>query len=125
MKRHIQITGLVLLGVLMMTGSGCVTRMGDFSVISTGVPQYDRMGSAPLTPNTQAASRRFWLGPFPLSGPPTVKEAVDRCLDRAGGDFIERARIYSTDWSLLIISYGSYSVRGEVGNSKFDQVRAK
>lgn len=117
-------TGILLFGISFFV-SGCTTRLGDFSVIATGAPQYDRMDSAPMQPSVEATSSRVWFLCFPLGGAPNVKEAVDKCLDKANGDFMERARIYTTDWSLLLISYGAFTVHGEVGNSKYEQTRAE
>lgn len=122
---HRQIVGVFMCGILLLSGAGCVSRLGDFSVISSGSPQFDKMGEAPLQSGVEGRSWRLWFGPFPLSGAPSIKEALDQSLDNGGGDFMERARIYSTDWSILLISYGAYNVRGDVGNSKFDQMRAK
>jgi hypothetical protein len=118
------IAGIMLLGVSFLA-SGCTTRLGDFSVIATGAPQYDRMDNAPMQPSVEATSSRVWFLCFPLGGAPNVKEALDKCLDKANGDFMERARIYTTDWSILLFSYGSFRVHGEVGNSKFEQMRAE
>lgn len=125
MNRLGRVLGCVVAGCVVMMSSGCVSRLGDFSVLATGAPQYEKMGSAPMQSGVEGTSSRVWLGPLPLGGAPNVKEAVDKCLDAGGGDFMERARIYSTDWTLIVLSYGSYTVHGEVGNSKFDQMRAK
>lgn len=67
---------------------------------------------------------RLWFLFIPFGGEPSIKEAVDRCMDNGNGDFIERARIYQTSWSVLLFSYGNYKVIGDVGNSKFDQAQS-
>lgn len=117
--------GAAVLSLGMFLTAGCCTRIGDFSVVSTGAPQYKTMDNAPIKPGVQATSWRMWFLCFPLGGAPSIKESVDRCLDKGNGDFMERARIYSTDWSLIVFSYGSYKVLGEVGNSKFEQIQAQ
>jgi hypothetical protein len=109
------LTVLVVVGVLC---AGCRTRIGDFSVISTGAPQYDSMDEAPMTKTVEGKDARFWFLFIPFGGPPNMKEAVDCCLDNGNGDFIERARLYQMGWSIILFSYGGFYVVGDVGNSK-------
>jgi len=118
-------TGLLigLAGCLCL--SACTTRLGDFSMISTGSPQYVSMSSAPMQLAVEGKSARLWFLFLPLSGAPNIKEAVDQCLDKGRGDFMERARIYETDWTIFLFSYGSFAVKGDVGNSKFEQLQAR
>jgi hypothetical protein len=107
------------LPALVLLVSGCTKRIGDFSIISTGTPQYATIEDSPATISSRGKDGRLWFLFLPLNSAPTLQEAVDRCIDNAGGgDFIERARIYSTGWSLIVFSYGSYAVIGDVGNSK-------
>lgn len=106
--------------VLLLTGTvGCTKRIADFSILSKGTPQYHKIKYAhPRGPLT-GKDGRLWFLIFPLANRPTIEEAVDRCIDQAGGgDFMERVRIYQTNWSVLLFSYGSYTVLGEVGNTK-------
>ncbi len=105
--------------LLAMYTFGCTKRIGDFSILSTGVPQYDTIQNVPLTRTVEGSDGRLWFLIIPLNSAPNLNEAADRCIDQAGGgDFIERARIYETGWSILLLSYGSYSIIGDVGNSK-------
>lgn len=107
----------LLIGTMFST-AGCSTRIGDFSFISTGTPQYTKMTNAPVKQRITGSDSRMWFLFIPLGGKPSLEEAVDRCLDKGRGDYIERARFYSTRWSLLLISSGGYKVVGDVGNSK-------
>jgi hypothetical protein len=115
---------VMCLPLLALCAAGCTQRIGDFSIISTGTPQYDTIKDSPPTISSEGADGRLWFLFLPLNSGPTLQEAVDRCIDNAGGgDFIERARIYSTGWSLIVFSYGSYSVIGDVGDSKKGSAR--
>ena len=105
---------VVMAGVL----SGCATRIGDFSLISTGTPQYASMEHCKIQRGVEGKDGRLWFTILPLGGKPDLKEAVDCCIDEGSGDFLERARFYSTGWTIGIFSYGGYKVIGDVGNSR-------
>ncbi len=107
-----------LLMMTMLIGVGCSTRIGDFSVVSTGTPQYNKMNDAPVRQSVKGEDGRVWFLFIPFGGAPSLEEAVDDCLDEGQGDYIERARFYSTWWSVLLFSGGGYKVVGDVGNSK-------
>ena len=107
-----------LLALTMLLGTGCSTRIGDFSVVSTGTPQYNKMNDAPVRQSVKGDDGRVWFLFIPLGGAPSLEEAVDDCLDEGQGDYIERARFYSTWWSVLLFSGSGYEVIGDVGNSK-------
>ena len=92
--------------------------MGDFSVLSTGAPQYSNMSNVSTTKGVKGSDGRFWVLFIPFGGAPSLQDAVDECLDKGQGDYIERARCFETEWSLILLSWGSYSVVGDVGNSK-------
>lgn len=107
-----------LLLVATATAVGCTTRIGDFSVVSTGTPQYNKMNDAPVRQSVKGSDSRVWFLFIPFGGSPSLEEAVDDCLDEGQGDYIERARFYSKWWSVLLFSGGGYEVVGDVGNSK-------
>lgn len=108
----------VLLLLTMLIGTGCSTRIGDFSVVSTGTPQYNKMNNAPVRQSVKGDDGRVWFLFIPFGGTPSLEEAVDDCLDNGQGDYIERARFYSKWWTVLLFSGGGYEVIGDVGNSK-------
>lgn len=110
-----------LTGLILMPLTGCVSRIGDFSIVSTGAPQYDSMDSAPMQKTVRGKDSRLWFLFIPFGGAPNIKEAVDQCLDLGKGDFMERARFTSTGWTIILFSYGSITCTGDVGNSKIDQ----
>jgi|GEM_PF-418598 len=113
-----RITSFLLVGMLVIVTVGCAHRIGDFSVLSSGAPQYASMDKAMVTQSVEGKDGRLWFLFIPLGGAPNLEEAVDDCLDKGKGDFIERARLYQNAWSILLFSYGSFSVIGDVGNSK-------
>jgi hypothetical protein len=81
------------------------------------------MDEAPMTQSIEGTDGRAWFLFIPLGAPPNMKEAVDRCLDTGRGDFIERARIYQTNWSIILFGYDGFKVIGDVGNSKANQIK--
>lgn len=83
------------------------------------------MGNAPMQPGVEGSNGRGWFLFIPLGPAPDIKEAVDQCLDKGHGDFMERARIYHTAWTLLLFGYEGYTIKGDVGNSKFEQIKAQ
>ena len=113
---------LVVLSLLFFCGIGCTTKIADFSIVSTGAPQYSTMGNVETHKKQKGKDSRLWLLFIPLTSAPTINEAIDRCKDKAGGgDYLERARIYETGWSILVLSYGKYTVIADVGYSKVPQ----
>jgi len=110
---------LILLSVLVGCMTGCVTRLGDFSVMSTGVPQYPKMDSAPVMSHVTGRDGRFWLLFIPFGSAPIVEDAVDDCQDQGPGDFVERARIHYRWWTALLFSYEKYTCTGDVRDSKY------
>ncbi len=107
-----------IMSLLVLMQFGCSTRIGNFSFISTGTPQYNKMSNAPVKQRIQGTDSRIWLLFFPLGGAPSLEEAVDSCMDKGGGDFIERVRLYETWWTVGLISGTGFKVIGDVGNSK-------
>jgi len=107
-----------LLFWVMSIGTGCTTRIGDFSVASTGTPQYSKMLNAPVRQNQKGDDGRFWFLFIPFGSAPSLEDAVDDCLDEGGGDYIERVRLYSEWWTVLLFSGGKFEVVGDVGNTK-------
>ena len=118
MGKLIKSIGYGLAVVAMLGAVGCTTRIGDFSLISTGTPQYANMNRCEVERTVKGTDSRLWFLALPLSNAPNLEEAVDRCMDKASGDHIERARFYSTRWTLGIFSYGSYKVVGDVADSR-------
>lgn len=106
---------MVMAGALL--AGGCVSRVGTFSVLSTAPPQYNLMQTAEFRRGVESVDARWWFLFIPLGPKPTIGGAVNDALREGNGDFIERAEIYESGWTLLIFSRGSFRVRGDVGDS--------
>ncbi|MDX2177445.1 MAG: hypothetical protein SF028_13350 [Candidatus Sumerlaeia bacterium] len=101
--------------------TGCSTKLGQFTMMTTGAPQFDSMDNAPLTNDVRGESGRYWILFIPTASQPDVENAVNDALMRGNGDFMERVEVYSKGWSAILVSYDGYHVRGAVGNSKYNR----
>ena len=54
----------------------------------------------------------------PLGEPPIMKEAVDRAIERGGGDILVDGVIYLKYWNAFIVGQQGYVVEGTVVNTK-------
>ncbi|HIJ65678.1 MAG TPA: hypothetical protein HPP77_06965 [Candidatus Hydrogenedentes bacterium] len=115
---YVRLAPIALALVLMACSGGCVTRVGDFSLMSTGTPQYEKMGTAHITSGVRGSDGRFWILFLPFDRPPSIETAVNECQDRGRGDFMERARVERMWWTLIVFSYDQYSCKGDVGDTK-------
>ncbi len=99
--------------------AGCTLRQANFTVLSTKTVEISRIDlkKVDLVKNRQGKSSRLWFLFIPFGGPPTLEDAVDRCLENGGGDFMTSSVFYTNNWSILLFSYGSWIVKGDVGNS--------
>ena len=110
---------LIIILVVVLFGFGCSVRQTGFTVISTKNVELSRVDlkETRLVRNRTGRDSRLWLLFIPLSGNPKLEDAVDMCLKDGDGDFIINPIITSRGWSLLLFSYGSWHIRGDVGNS--------
>lgn len=113
---------LIALGLGVVAGllvSGCTTTVGRFPLLST---KYNELSRVDLTQveyhrEVTATDGRLWLFVVPLGGAPTIERAADACLASGYGDFMTSARVESFWWSFGLVSWESYTVTGDVGNS--------
>ena len=110
---------LSIILVVILLGFGCSVRQTGFTVISTKNVELSRVDlkETRVVRNQTGRDSRLWLLFIPLSGNPKLEDAVDMCLKDGDGDFIINPVITSRGWSLLLFSYGSWHIRGDVGNS--------
>jgi hypothetical protein len=103
---------LLALGFAMM--SGCATRIGDMTLISSKTVNLDKIDidKCPQTKNVVGRDTRFWFLFIPF-GVPHLKDAVDDALAKGNGDLMTDAAFYSTGWWFLIGQSG-LEVRGTV-----------
>lgn len=99
---------------------GCTVRQTGFTVISTKNVELSRIDlkETNVVRNQSGRDSRLWILFIPLSGNPTLENAVNECLENGKGDFIINPVVRSTGWSFfLLFSFGSWHITGDVGNS--------
>jgi len=94
--------GLAIIGCALV-GSGCMTRIGDMTMVSTRNVSLDKLDidKLPQTPNVVGCDSRFILVFIPL-GIPHLKDAVDDALNKGGGDLMTDVAIYQGGWWFLV-----------------------
>ena len=105
---------------IMILLNSCTYQIAEFSLVSTGTPQYANMANVPTEKSIEGSDGRLSFLFVPIGGRPSLKEAVNKCLDEGNGDFVERARFYGTYWNFILFSYEGFSVIGDVGNSRYN-----
>jgi hypothetical protein len=105
-----------------MVFTGCTTEQGRFTILSTHDVEMSRVDlkHAPTQHDVSESDGRAWFLFIPLGTTPTVNNAIDKCLKEGRGDFMTSARVKSTWWTILIFSWESYRVTGDVANSMGD-----
>ena len=109
--------GIVL--VIAALSFGCSVHQKGFTFISTKNVELSRvdMAKTQVVRGQKGSDSRLWILFIPFAGSPTLEKAVNKCLEDGDGDFIISPEIRSTGWSILLFSYGSWHVKGDVGNS--------
>ncbi|NDY43417.1 hypothetical protein G3N55_11265 [Dissulfurirhabdus thermomarina] len=107
---------VVLAGLVAL--SGCAVRQADLTAISTRNVKLDGidLDRAPGK-RVWGVSKKFVVLFIPL-GMPTIEEAVDDALDRAGGDFMTDAVVYTDEWSAVVIGQQVVKVKGTVVDTR-------
>jgi len=115
-KNRFTVGLLFLAGVL---SSSCTIRHGDFTVLSTKNVEISRVDLKQIdfTRNVEGTDGRFSLLFIPFGAKPIMEEAVDSCIEKGGGDFMTSAKIYHTDWSVILFGWEQWKVKGDVGDS--------
>ena len=75
MKQKMMTSALVILVILM---TGCATRIGDFTVLSTKNVDMSRLGELDRSSRVTGEDRRTW-------SVPSMEEAVDRAIETEEG----------------------------------------
>ncbi|BCG62580.1 MAG: hypothetical protein methR_P0226 [Methyloprofundus sp.] len=115
-KKIISIISIMVLGML---SSACTSRQGSFTVLSTKNMEISRVDlkKVDFTRNVEGKDGRFSLLFIPFGSAPNLEEAVDRCLEAGGGDFMTSAVLYRTSWSVILFGWESWTIEGDVGDS--------
>jgi hypothetical protein len=110
---------LAILFVISFIVFGCTVRQTGFTVLSTKHVELSRIDlkETDVARNQTGRDSRLWILFIPFGGNPTLENAVNQCLENGKGDFIINPIVDSSWWSLILFSYGSWYVTGDVGNS--------
>jgi hypothetical protein len=116
---------LPLLGVAALTAalSGCVQRLADFTALSSRNANIPGERGERVEGEDMATIILF----FP-TGQPNIKTAVDRAIEKGGGDLLVDGVISQKCWDILLFGQCGYvvegtpvklhgSIRGGAGNS--------
>ena len=116
---------LTILFVISILAFGCTVRQTGFTVLSTKHVELSRIDlkETDVARNQKGSDSRLWILFIPLAGNPTLEDAVNTCLENGKGDFIINPIVDSSWWSLILFSYGSWHVEGDVGNSQSPTTR--
>lgn len=109
----------IVFGIVLLC-FGCSVQQRGFTVLSTKHVELSRIDleETNVVRNQSGRDSRLWILFIPLSGNPTLENAVNECLENGKGDFIINPVVRSTGWSFfLLFSYGSWHIEGDVGNS--------
>lgn len=101
--------------------SGCRVREADVTIVSTDVPDFERIKVArdyqnPPKIETKVYRHWFLIFPFPLSRP-TVEDAVDELLKKGNGDVAVDAVLHSFGWWFFLYGRDGWEIEGRVLNT--------
>ena len=103
--------GLLL---LLLGFAACTTRLTDYTILNTKnftLPKNVKLGKRATGEDCKLVIL-FW----PL-GTPSLKEAVDKALEKGNGDILVDAVVYSETRSYLVVSQLCWVVTGTVGKT--------
>jgi hypothetical protein len=113
--RSLATTRIRTLAAVLMTsllGLGCSTTQ-TLSLVST--KNVDLSATYNVAARGQEASEgRFWLLFIPFAGEPNALSATTKLLDKHNGDYLTNVAVKKTGWSLLVFSWGSVTIKGDV-----------
>lgn len=98
---------------------GCASRLGDFTLLSSKTVEISRVDLKKVTYSRgiEGSDGRFWFLFIPFGNAPSLEEAVDAALENGNGDFMTSAVIHRTSWTIILFSWESYAVSGDVASS--------
>ena len=103
--------GLGLAGVF--AALGCSTTIANLSVVSTKTADFSQSHQR-VASEASASDGRLWITILPLGGAPSIDHAINNLLEKYNGDYLTDAKVEEVGWTLLAISYGAISVKGDV-----------
>ena len=93
--------------------TGCTDTVARLTIASTKTTDFSQTHYRAAT-QASADDGRLWLTILPLGGAPSIEKAMNELLQKYNGDYLTDTQIDETGWSLLLISWGSVSVTGDV-----------
>ena len=109
--RQVTRLALVIAGLFVLTG--CTDTIANLTMVSTKTTDFSKQHTRAAS-QASASDGRLWILILPLGGKPSIDVAVNELLTKHNGDYLTDAKIEDSGWSLLAISYGSISVKGDV-----------
>jgi hypothetical protein len=108
---------LMVAGLLILE-TGCTTRVGDLTVLSTRNVTLDKvdLDRLPQVKGITGKDSKFIFLFIPF-GVPHLEDAVDSALDKGGGDVLTDTVVYRQGWWFLI-GETTLKVKGTVINTK-------
>lgn len=109
--QHIKM--LVALCVAVLVGSGCTSRLVDFTVISSKNVEGLRFDPAGKGARVEGSDSVWWFLAFPL-GKPNLKNAIDRAIESAGPgyDALIDGVVYGKFTWMFLTAKSGYKVEG-------------
>jgi hypothetical protein len=102
---------LGLVGLFFATG--CTDTVARLAIASTKTTDFSQNHYRAAT-QASADDGRLWLLVLPLGGAPSIEDAINHLLQKYNGDYLTDTKVDETWWSLLLVSWGSVSVTGDV-----------
>lgn len=101
--RHRLVCAVIVLALLSDGSSGCMTRVGDMTMISSRNVNLDKVDvdKLPQTRGVVGTDRHFVLFFIPF-GVPHIKDAVDDALDKGNGDLMTDVVFYQGGWWFIV-----------------------
>ena len=110
MKRSVlSLLAIVLVAPLFF--SGCSTRLGDFTIVST--KNYERSLEYRNVGRMEGKDKALWILGIP-TGSPTIEDAVDDAIEAGGGVYLTNAVIRYSAWTAILVGQFGYTVEGDV-----------
>ena len=113
-QRLVPITAIIICSLIV---SGCVTRHGDFTVLSNKMIRLSEfeLDKAERVKGVVGKNVQHMIIFIPTSGPPTLEGAMDDAFEKGGGDVMTDAVIKSWAWYIpYIYGQAGWEVKGDV-----------
>ena len=92
---------------------GCSTTIANLNIVSTKTTDFSQAHQRSAS-GASASDGRLWITILPRGGAPSIDHAIKSLLEKYNGDYLTDAKVDEVEWSLLVISYGGISVKGDV-----------